>query len=729
MAKPGFTDGPTADRESPDQAGSACPALPPEHPLAMPRQNLHAANNRLRSPWSFARGWCWLIRLLLFSLTLAVAQYGVREMHDVMAGSITVLQWIFLVLFAINFSWISFAGCQALLGFLKIIGRDLMGRRHIHEHLPGIRTAVLVPVYNEEPVRVAAAIAAMATGLGNTAPGKFHFFILSDSNDPGAWINEERVFSTLTTEQDQRCPVYYRHRRDNRERKAGNIADWVQRWGGSYPAMLVLDADSIMSPATMIEMARRLEAEPGLGLLQTLPSIVWGKSLYARLQQFANRLYGPVFGNGLSVWHGEGSNFWGHNAIIRTRAFADAAHLPVLKGKAPFGGHVISHDFIEAALLRRAGWSVRLDSDLADSFEEPPPSITDVLVRDRRWCQGNLQHSRFLFARGLAFTSRLHILSGIMAYISAVSWLLLLTTGLALAIQAELTRPEYFRQPALFPTWPVFDSARAIELFILSMAIVLLPKVLGWLTAMINLRRCFQYGGPILVTLSVITEILLSALVAPVMMLAQSRMVWEIFTGGDSGWKPQRRDDGSITLADAMRKHKWHMITGFAASGLTWYLHHDLFLWTLPVTGGLMLSALLSWVSGKRGPGQSLRAVGLLQTPEERRQPDVLTDVEAHLQNAGPLAAAQTGSPITALLSDPNLCDWHCAQLSGVAEHHDDFDPNLVLARAKAERAAEVAALEKWLSRSELMAFLHSPALIRCVDADAPVDFIRQNNS
>jgi len=726
LAKPGFTDGPTAERESPGHTGSARLALPPEQPLAMPRQSMHAAKIRLRSPWSLARGWTWLVRLALFSLTLAVAQYGVREMHDVMAGSITVLQWIFLVLFAINFTWISFAGCQALLGFVKILGRDLIGRRRIHDNLPGIRTAVLVPVYNEDPVRVSAAIDAMAQGLGSQAPGNFHFFILSDSNDPGAWINEERVFSRLVTERDDHCPVYYRHRRDNRERKAGNIADWVQRWGGGYQAMLVLDADSIMSPATMVEMARRLEAEPGLGLLQTLPSIVWGNTLYARLQQFANRLYGPVFGNGLSVWHGEGSNFWGHNAIIRTRAFADAAHLPVLKGKAPFGGHVISHDFIEAALLRRAGWSVRLDSDLDESFEEPPPSITDVLVRDRRWCQGNLQHSRFLFAQGLAFTNRLHILSGIMAYISAVFWLMLLTTGLALAIQADLTRPEYFRQPSLFPTWPVFDSARAIELFILSMAIVLLPKVLGWLTAMINLRRCFRYGGPILVTLSVVIEILLSALVAPVMMLAQSRMVWEIFTGGDSGWKPQRRDDGSITLKDAMRKHRWHMITGFAASGLTWYLHHDLFLWTLPVTAGLMLSALLSWVSGKRGPGQFLRALGVLRTPEERHPPQILAVVKERLDNACPRTGGRPDSPITTLRSDTRLCDWHCAQLSDVAEHHEDFDPNLVLARAKARRSATVPALEQWLTRPELMAFMHSPALIRSVDPENPVAFIQQ---
>lgn len=507
MEKSGSIDGQTAKESPASNSVWTRQALPPENHLEMPRQSLHAPRVRSRSSWSFSRGWSWLVRLALFALTVAVTQYGVREMYDVMAGNITIIQWVFLILFAINFTWISFAACQALMGFFQILGRDLVGRRLIHDSKPGIHTAVLVPVYNEDPVRVAAAIEAMTNGLAKEAPGLFHFFILSDSNNPTAWIHEEHVFSELISRHTDECPLYYRHRKNNAERKAGNISDWVHRWGGSYEAMLVLDADSIMSPATMIEMARRLEAEPGLGLLQTLPSIVWGNTLYARLQQFANRLYGPVFGNGLSVWHGEGSNFWGHNAIIRTKAFASSAHLPVLSGKPPFGGHVISHDFIEAAMLRRAGWSVRLDSDLAESFEEPPPSITDVLVRDRRWCQGNLQHSRFLFARGLAMTSRIHIMSGIMAYISAVFWLMLLVTGLVLAIQADLTRPEYFTQPSLFPTWPVFDSARAIELFVVSMAIVLLPKALGWLTAIINLRRCFRYGGPVLVTLSVITEI------------------------------------------------------------------------------------------------------------------------------------------------------------------------------------------------------------------------------
>ena len=690
-------------------------ALPPEHTLVMPRQALHAAGQSKRGS-STASFWITtqLSRILLLAGTAALSTYGIREMYEVMTGELTVLQWVFLVLFSINFIWISFAGCQAVLGFFLRLQQDLFGFRPIHNELPGINTAVLAPVYNEDPTRVAAALRAMAQGLADAAPGKFAFFILSDTTNPAAWMREEQAFHELIRTAPANCPIYYRHRRHNTERKAGNIADWVQRWGGAYEAMLVLDADSIMAPSTMIEMARRIEANPGLGLLQTLPGIVLAETLYGRLQQFANRLYGPIFANGLAAWHGNGSNFWGHNAIIRTAAFAQAAHLPVLKGKPPFGGHVISHDFIEAALLQRAGWSVRFDTDLPLTFEEAPPSVSDVLVRDRRWCQGNLQHVSFLFARGFRSTSRLHILSGIMAYASALFWFLLLAVGVILAVQASFTPTEYFPEPSLFPTWPVFDSARAITLFILSMQIVLLPKALAWLSAMLNVRRCFRYGGPLLLTISVLIEIVLSALFAPVMMIAQSRMVWEILTGMDSGWKPQRRNDGSIPFATALRAHSWHMLLGVSAAILTYFLEHDLFYWLLPVTSGLMLSAVLSWVSGKRLPGRALQIIGILKTPEEQRTPAILTAVTGNLEGS---EVYPVTTPLVTLFHNSDLRAWHCAQIRSLRMHHGIFDAELILARAKSERTDSLNTLENWLTPGETLAFLHSPELIDEVTA------------
>jgi membrane glycosyltransferase len=691
---------------------SARLALPPEQPLEMPRQALHSKSLPFRGKrrlWQELK--TFTARLLLIVATYKLSAYGISEMHAVMTGELTLLQWVFLVLFSINFAWISFAACQAVLGFLLMIKQDLFGFITIHDRPPGIRTAVLAPVYNEDPVRVAAGIKAMAAELAEQAPGCFAFFILSDTTNPAAWLREEHAFKKLIDESSSQCPIYYRHRRKNSERKAGNISDWVMRWGGGYEAMLVLDADSIMSGATMIEMARRLEADPGLGLLQTLPNIVLSDSLYARLQQFANRLYGPVFANGLAAWHGNGSNFWGHNAIIRTAAFAEAAHLPVLSGTPPFGGHVISHDFIEAALLRRAGWGVRFDTDLEETYEEAPPSMSDVLIRDRRWCQGNLQHSRFLFARGLALTSRLHILSGIMAYASALFWFMFLGVGMVLSVQASFTPTDYFPEPSLFPTWPVFDSERAITLFIVSMQIVLLPKFLAWCSGILSFRRCFGYGGPILLTISVLVEIVLSAMFAPVMMLAQSQMVREILTGSDSGWKPQRRNDGSITLAAAINMHKWHMALGFVASLLTWYFNRGLFYWLLPVTAGLMLSAILSWISGKPTPGKLLRFFGVLRTPEERHMPPVVAAVVAGAEQG----TDEVGeSPLTTLLTDQRFREWHNAQITKPADASSKatFEAELILAQAKAERSHSASKLESWMTPAESIAFLHSPSLI-----------------
>ena len=693
--KPGYIAGSVANGlpAGLKNAGEVCfptgnpSALPPEQKLAMPRQPVHGDRQRMRpggTVWS--KLFTGVSRLLLVVGTGGLSAYGAIEMHGVMVtGGITLLQWIFLALFAANFAWVSFAACQAVLGFVRQIVLDVLPRQKPAKALSGFRTAILVPVYNEAAPPVAAALAAMAEGLRELAPLRFHIFILSDSNRPDAWISEEAVFAALIAEADDTCPVYYRHRRQNTERKAGNISDWVTRWGDGYDAMLVLDADSLMVPETILEMARRLEDDPGLGLLQSLPAIIRAQSLYARLQQFANRCYGPIFGNGLAAWHGRTSNFWGHNAIIRTQAFAAAAHLPTLSGEPPFGGAVLSHDFIEAALLRRAGWGVRMDTDLGGSFEEAPPALTDVIVRDRRWCQGNLQHGRFLLARGLPLATRLHLFSGIMGYLSAPLWFALIGVGIVIAIQAGLTRPEYFTGRALFPTWPVFDSERAVALFVVSMSVVLAPKVLGWLAAMLNPRRMLGFGGPLALTASVATEILLSALYAPVLMIAQSNIVRQVLTGGDSGWKPQRRGDGRMALTDAVHAHRWHTGLGLGLGLLAYLLNPDLFLWLLPVTAGLVLAAPLSWISGSARLGTFLRRLAILRTREEMS--------------------------LQALASDRGLRDWHLAQL-GVHANPHPFHAPTILARAKAMRATDIEALEEWMTDEETMAFLHDTDLV-----------------
>lgn len=681
-------------------------ALPPESPLAMPRQSVHGRRQRARPMRPLKRIELYLGRFALIVLTALITGYGVFEAHGVMnvGGGLTLLQWVFLVLFAVSFGWVAFSAAQVVLGFPAAVLHTR--RQRLISDQPA-KTAILIPVYNEEPARIAAAVEAMAEGLAGRAPGRFAVFLLADTNRPEAWISEQAVFSRLIAGSSAACPVYYRRRPANTEKKAGNVADWVERWGGAYEAMLVLDADSVMGTDTILDLARRMEGDRNLGLLQTIPRIVRAKTLFGRLQQFANRCYGPVFAAGLGFWHGREANYWGHNAIIRTAAFAACAKLPVLPGKPPFGGPVMSHDFIEAALIRRAGWRVELAPDLIETYEEAPPALSDVIIRDRRWCQGNLQHARFVLARGLTFVSRIHLMMGIMSYVSALIWLALIATGLVIAIQAGLTEPDYFAAPGLFPTWPVFDAERAVRLFIIAMAVVVTPKLLGWLSVMLRPKRLMQYGGPLAFTASVVVETVMSALYAPVMMLAQANIILDIVLGRDAGWRPQRRDEGTIPFGQAWRAHAWHFIAGLALAALTFTIEVGLFYWTLPVTAGLLLAPLLSWISGMRGLGLALKRVAILRTPEE--QPRAAPAIDAMAQRLAAWRAVDGPDSLPGLAADKALLAFHLAQLPDSSGRFEEAE---ILAKEKLARSRTLAEASAWLTPAETLAVLKSRDLL-----------------
>src|ERR671912_897682 len=496
-------------------AASPAPAMPPESRLEMPVQSLSrwsaqdgrrlAASDPYRAPW--------LARLFVFGGAAALTAYGAREMYEVVSVSrTTVLQYVLLLLFTLNFSWIALAFTSGLLGFLVLLRKP--------RPLPPLpddlrtRTAVVMPVYNESTARTFAALEAMreeieATGLGD----HFDYVVLSDSTDPDAWIAEERAFLAWRDKLEPGARVYYRHRPKNHHRKAGNIADFVTRWGGAYDHMLVLDADSLMTGETIARLAVAMENDPDAGIIQTLPLIINRNTLFARSQQFAARVYGPVIAAGLSTWMGRDGNYWGHNAIIRTRAFAAHCGLPDLPGRPPLGGHILSHDFVEAALMRRAGWTVYMLPDLAGGYEESPPSLIDLAARDRRWCQGNLQHSRIIGSRGFKLATRQHFATGIMSYLASPFWLFQLIVGIALVLQTTYIRPEYFsREFTLFPQWPRFDPERALALFGITMAVLLAPKFFGLVLMLLNAEGRRRAGGAVRLVVSAFLEIILSAL-------------------------------------------------------------------------------------------------------------------------------------------------------------------------------------------------------------------------
>jgi membrane glycosyltransferase len=362
-------------QRAPDLASPPEPATPPESRLAMPVQSFRHWSESDERPLAAPhnRRVSWLARAFVFGGAAALTAYGAYEMYQVVSvGAITVLQWLLLALFTVNFSWIALAFTSAILGFF-VLARGGSRLPAMPTELAS-RTAVVMPVYNEATARTFAALEAIRESVESTGLGEhFDYFILSDSTNPDAWIAEERAFLALRDKIGPGSRVYYRHRPKNYHRKAGNIADFVTRWGRAYDHMLILDADSLMTGQCIVRLAAAMEADADAGIVQTLPLIINRNTLFARAQQFAAHVYGPVIATGLSAWSGRDGNYWGHNAIIRTRAFAAHCGLPDLPGRPPLGGHVLSHDFVEAALIRRAGWTVYMLADLAGSYEESPP--------------------------------------------------------------------------------------------------------------------------------------------------------------------------------------------------------------------------------------------------------------------------------------------------------------------------------------------------------------------
>jgi membrane glycosyltransferase len=658
--------------------------VPPDAPLAMPVQEL--GRRRERAVASAPLGVPLVLRrAFVFGGAAALTAMAAFEMHKVLdVGGLTEIEYAILVLFVVLFAWIGLAFTNALGGAVSLLsGRPPLG---IDPHAPlpalSIRTAVLMPCYNEDPDRVLAGLEATWRSLEATGRGDlFDVFILSDSTDPDIWVAEEAAFLALRERTGGR--FHYRHRAQNTDRKAGNVAEWVTRFGAAYEAMLILDADSVMSGDCMVRMAAALERNPSVGLIQTLPVIVGGRTLFARLQQFAGRLYGPLIAAGLAWWHGPQSNYWGHNAIIRTRAFAGAAGLPHLKGRKPFGGHILSHDFVEAALLVRAGWGVHMVPELAGSYEEGPPSLTDLAVRDRRWCQGNLQHAAVLPARGLSWASRVHLLTGIGSYVSAPLWLIMLLAGLLSALQARFVPPNYFPSgSALFPVWPAQDPVRAAWVFGGTMAVLLLPKVIAF--ALILRDRAVRqgFGGAGRAFLGMTGEIFLSGLMAPVTMVSQSFAVVGILMGRDGGWHPQQRDDGSIGWRAALRQFLLHTLLGIAFAAATAAISLPLMAWMSPVILGLVAAVPLAvWTSKPRGRSW------FLATPEGQTPPPVLRHA-MDLRAAG--AAAEM--PIEAaarLAADADLLAFHRGALPARGRRlAGDVRPERLIARAKIEDAA-----------------------------------------
>ncbi|MCK7614717.1 glucans biosynthesis glucosyltransferase MdoH [Roseibium sediminicola] len=564
------------------------------------------------------------LAMLIIALCLTIAASFLFA-TVVQADGFDWLDVVRIALMAIAAFWLAWGGCIALFGILFPPEAPPRG-----PSLPEGRTAILLPIYNEATAPVFARLEAIMRSVDQLrARDRFDFHVLSDTTKLDVAAREQAAYHRLLTKRGAGGRLFYRRREKNIGRKAGNIADFLTTSGGAYDYMLVLDADSLMDGDTILEMVRRLEADPRLGLLQSLPRIIGLNTLFGRLLQFATSLYGPYFARGLASVQGREGAFWGHNALIRTRAFAASCGMAPLTGTPPFGGHILSHDTVEAALLARDGWTVRLDPDLTGSYEEAPANMVDYAKRDRRWCQGNLQHSRIMAAPRLRFWSRISILQGIFAYLASPIWLVFLLTSLAAPLVAS--PPVYFDGRSLFPVFPHPETATALALLFGLVALLILPKLLLTIRVLLS-GEARGFGGARGVAIGFLLETLLTSILAPIHMMFHCRSVFQVVIGADSGWPTADRDDGSLPLTAALSATWWMVLTGVAAIAFSHEYVPELFYWLLPVALPLVAAPLLVWLTASVWLGRLTRRLGLFTVPTDTCPVPVADDMRQALE-------------------------------------------------------------------------------------------------
>ncbi|MDR7150239.1 membrane glycosyltransferase [Hydrogenophaga palleronii] len=538
------------------------------------------------------------------------------------------LQYGQLALFAVLSAWVVTGFVTAVMGFWVTLRGDAhtLTAASVRDHAmnPDARTAIIMPICNEDVATVFAGLRATCESLAATGHNKqFDVFVLSDSYDPAIAAAEraawERLRGDLAAQTDlPPIEVYYRLRTRRTHRKAGNVADFCRRWGKDYRYMVVLDADSVMSGSCLVSMVKLMEANPKAGIVQTATQAIGHATLHARAQQFASRVTGRLFTLGMQFWQLGESHYWGHNAIIRVEPFMKHCALAPIKGTGGMSGGIMSHDFVEAALMRRAGYHVWLVSDLTGSYEQQPPDLLSELQRDRRWCQGNLQNSRLMAEPGIHRVHRAMFVIGAMSYLSAPIWLAFMTFGTALWVSNTSVVPQWSAIPAEIRT-----------LWVWTLCMLFMPRVLGLLAVFLKGGQK-AFGGTGALLGSAAMETVLAMLQAPVRMLAHSLFVLTAITGIKLDWKSPPREASGISWGTAVtRLAPMTLIVVLLGVGVA-LLNVYALLWLVPIALPLLLAVPITVMTSHVTLGERMRSLGVLLIPEESWSPAVLRRAWRH---------------------------------------------------------------------------------------------------
>jgi membrane glycosyltransferase len=589
--------------------------------------------------------------LVTLTILLAIAAFVIAFLKN----GLTAIEIGMAALFALNLPWIAIGLWNAVIGWILLswTNGDLsrvvpLARLNEPPLPPEGRVAIIMPIHDEEPDAVLAILKATLASLdrtGRSAP--FDVFVLSDSRDHAIAAREQVLFAAWRSADARPERLHYRRRAENVGFKAGNIRDFCDRWGNSYDFMIVLDADSVMSGTAILRLVGLMQANPRLGILQTLIVGLPSTSAFARIFQFGMRHGMRAYAMGSAWWQGDSGPYWGHNAIIRLRPFIEHCHLPLVPGPPPLGGVILSHDQIEAVLMRRAGWDVRVLPIEDGSFEANPPTLLEFSKRDLRWCQGNMQYTRLLQLAGSCRIGRLQMLLAILMYTAAPCWLLFCLLALAQPLIDATGLPplEVFSEPAWLPGEEALTAIRpGLLLGVIGMTWA--PKLFGLLHALGNPAMRRSYGGGRRLLLGGAVELLFSALLTPVVITCQTVFMGGLLLGRRLKWRAQRRADRSIAAREALRRLWPQALLGLAFLAGFVVLLPGATGWASPMIAGLLLAVPFAAITASPRFGSFLCRARLGASPEELRPTPEVRAVCPWLAAASPSPSSDGGGKL-----------------------------------------------------------------------------------
>jgi membrane glycosyltransferase len=510
-----------------------------------------------------------------------------------------------LGLFALTLPWTAIGFWNAVIGFsLMQFSRDPASVVAPHLHLGGgddaiiSSTALLICIRNEDTQLIRRNLEWMLDALVATGQAQhFHLYMLSDSSQPEIAADEVQAANALSQRFGSALEITYRRREQSEGFKAGNLREFCMRWGRLHPFAIVLDADSLMTPQSMLRLVRIMQRYPQIGILQTLVTGLPSASPFARIFQFGMRLGMRSYTLGSAFWQGDCGPYWGHNAILRLAPFIAHCELPMLPGSPPLGGHILSHDQVEAVLMRRAGFEVRVLPIEEGSWEENPPTLPEFIRRDLRWCQGNMQYFKLLGLPGLLPVSRCQLLLAIAMYLGSLAWLGLIVLGL-------------LRQAPIRT-----DTGLVLFGFIMVMSFA--PKIATLVDVLLRPGLRAAYGGGLRIAGSALLETALTMLVAPISAVAVSLFMLGLPFGRRVGWTSQQREAHGLPLSDAVRCLWPQTLLGLGLAAGTYHSAAVSIWFAAPIIAGLLLSVPLAMLSASPRLGRKMAHLGLCRTPEE----------------------------------------------------------------------------------------------------------------